>query len=635
MIHNGIKIWSIAPLRKMTINIRLLSNTLVFLLILSGAFHKPVKGDTDALPLPGYTNVELIGFALQGNGGNYAATLSAIAESLEINAEHAISLQQSGVRKGFMFPSFVGASSGSLVVSIASSLIQNENLFPNPHKDRIFSAQEVGHLARAFRYMGFVADESNLERAVFFSRSIFSILKGVLGLDHVSYKFARLLKPEANPIWWTKSLARSEAVLYDFTKVVFVAQNLTPSMILTPLSKVNLSKKDRQLASQFKWQYVSDLPRVQEEQDANSKTIKLVKKIARHIRLSAEQRVRSLLVKRNYMPFLRHIFINYADARIQTDNPLKGAMVNHKLAEGYMSAAFVLWKEAYHHQASAALPSYEDQDFRPMVFASAETSKRFLQDESFYSGEAEKPLLLATVPHIHGAVLPSTKEPYLLEVVAGHASDSSKYSISSIHDFRDGREYIFNGKPSKKDPWVGTLGGFINVALLSRLAAFQLYLKAAELQQSTEQTQTNLSTKLLIVSKSRAPGKSDFARGAIEQSFSKKDKSLAKKNLEAFESHARRDIDHVKIYESMIEGLGVPSKVQRLGLDWSLTGFVPASQAGVSYKLVYVIANEVRKQLDKGQHLTLNLLTPTEESRYTSPIGTTFDLYGQPVATKP
>ena len=579
-----------------------------------------------------WDEIEMLGFALQGNGGNYASTLSAVAESLEIAAEDAIQLQGQGIQKGFLFPSFVGASSGSLVVSIASSLIQNTHLFPDSHTDKVFSPSEVKTLSRALRYMAYAADERLFERFMFIAKSGISMVKGKLGLDRLSYEFKRMLNPKETPNWWTKSISRSEAVLYDFTKAIFIAQNLNKSMLLVPPSDLSLSPEEEKLVTELGWMHVSDLPRIPKDTSNPKGALKLAAKVAKYVRVSAEKRVRKALLKKYRIPFLRHAFVNYDNPTRDTEHPLKKAMIDHKLADGCVTATFVLWKEEFNLDDVDKLPKYLDEDVRPMLFANAETAHVLAQYyNNTHISEHEKDALIASTPHIHGGMLPSTKEPDLLEVLAGHANNPAKYSISSIKDLSNGDDFTVLDSEEDQGPWIGTLGGFINAASLARIASLQLSIKARDLQNKLAQG-TQISSKLLIFSKPSLPGLEDFAQQKIKQLFSGGDSKLAEENIEIVKLHAQNNIDRTIYHGQLMEQLGINSEMNRLGVYWDISGTLPAAQAGKSYLLVYLIANEVRKQLDEENQMTFNPLSEEEENLFTTETGTTYDLYGRPVS---
>ena len=574
-----------------------------------------------------FDQVKLLGFALQGNGGNYAATLSAIAESLDIQASRAmVQSQNEGLRIGFMFPSFVGASSGSLVVAVASSLVKNEHLFPPAEKDRVFMPTEVHTLARALRYIAFVADESFFERVMFITKSGLSMLRGKLGIDHLSYQFGRLFYPAEHPNWWSQSIARSEAVLYDFTKVIFLAQNLTREMLLEDLGNVSLSMKHRSLAHKLSWLYVSDLPTYEAGPDNPEGAMELAAKVAKYVRSRAEDRVREVIVQHKYFPLLRHT-INYGDPTRNRHHPLKQAVLNHELAEGFVTATFVLWKKELKESDVAGLPNYLDPDLRPMLFASPETAENLQQfyNGSKFSGE-EKNVLIAAARHIHGALLPSTKEPDLLEVHAGYAQDEQKYSLEWIYDIDTKRQYPLHPQQAPK-LWIGTLGGFINAASMARLAALQLYIKVKKLK-DPNRSGPEYQSHLIIVGKPRLPSIVDFAQKKIVELFSQDDPLKANKNMEAVEEHASYDIERTIEYMEKSKQIGVPASAERLGVYWDISGTIPAAQAGKSYQLVYLIANEVRKQLDDGRCMTFNPLDHEELEKFTTRPGYKYDLHG-------
>ena len=575
-----------------------------------------------------FDRVNLLGFALQGNGGNYAATLSAIAESLDIHAERAIKLEnQQNIRIGFMFPSFVGASSGSLVVSLASSLVKNELLFTELHNNRIFMPIEVQTLARAFRYLAFVADETLFERLMFVTKSGLSMLRGRVGIDQLSYQFGRLFDPAEHPNWWNNSIARSEAVLYDFTKIIFLAQNLNKQMLLERVHAVGLTRKYRNLARKSGWYYVSDLPIHERGKENPEGAMQLAAKVAQHIRAKSEERVKEAIMEQKYFPLLRHL-INYDDPNRDSQHPLKKAMINNELADGFVTATFVLWKEDLKESDVAKLPNYLDQDLRPMVFANPQTAHKIKQH---YNGNKfdchEKNALVAAISHIHGALLPSTKEPELLEVHAGYANDSEKYSIKRIWDLENKKEFVIHADMSLS-PWIGTLGGFINAASMARLAALQLYIKGKELS-DINYSGPEFRSHLLIVGKPRKKGLVDFAQKKIEQLFSDGDPGIAKRNIRAVEQHANYDIERTIDYQEKSKQSGILSSANRLGIYWDISGTIPAAQAGKSYQLVYLIANEVRKQLDSGNHMSFSPLNANDLKEFTTEFGYAYDLYGK------
>ncbi|MFK7826885.1 MAG: hypothetical protein AB8G05_22270, partial [Oligoflexales bacterium] len=335
-----------------------------------------------------------------------------------------------------------------------------------------------------------------------------------------------------------------------------------------------------------------------------------------------------LIIGKNH----QQAFVNYDKPTKDTNHPLKKAMIDHQLSDGCVTATFVLWKEEFDTDDVDELPTYLDKDVRPMLFANSKTADALVQHyNNTHISEYEKDALVATIPHIHGGMLPSTKEPDLLEVLAGHANNPSKYSICSIRDLGNGDEFKIIGSKVDQGPWIGTLGGFLNAASMARLASLQLTIKARELQNKLTNG-TQISSKLLIFSKPRLSGLEDFAQQKIKQLFSNGDAKLGEENIEVVKCQAKNDIGRTIRHSEYMEQLGIRSEINRLGVYWDISGALPAAQAGKSYLLVYLIANEARKQLDQQNQMTFNPLSQEEEILFTSEAGIVYDLYGKPVS---
>ena len=99
--------------------------------------------------------------------------------------------------------------------------------------------------------------------------------------------------------------------------------------------------------------------------------------------------------------------------------------------------------------------------------------------------------------------------------------------------------------------------------------------------------------------------------------------------MKVLNQHARFDMDRAVLYSDRLRRLGFITSIKRLGIYWDISSPLPAAQAGKSYQLVHLTANEVRKQLDAGKQQTISPLAQKDLSAFTTKKGYGYDLYGR------
>ena len=113
-------------------------------------------------------------FAPQGNGGNWAATLSWVSEQINVRVQEAISLSQQGKRVGLYLGCMTGGSSGSVTTAVLSSILSNKNILPAKSAQDILSPEEATLSAKAPRYVAFSVDLNLRELVRFFGQAFWT-----------------------------------------------------------------------------------------------------------------------------------------------------------------------------------------------------------------------------------------------------------------------------------------------------------------------------------------------------------------------------------------------------------------------------------------------------------------------------
>jgi hypothetical protein len=166
-------------------------------------------------------------FATQGNGFNYAATLSWIAETLYISIERVRQMEAEGETL-FDLNCIAGSSSGSLVSNIYGGLLTNPSFTKGKDPDRLLTVNEVERLADGLRWMSLSADLSVQSYLNLVGQVVSQWLEGNRrkvddGLREIWGGFFQ----NERPSWWDGSYVDAEQILVDFLANTLIANRMT------------------------------------------------------------------------------------------------------------------------------------------------------------------------------------------------------------------------------------------------------------------------------------------------------------------------------------------------------------------------------------------------------------------------
>lgn len=411
----------------------------------------------------------------QGNGYNWASTLSWLSTSLLNAYEEARALEARGMRVGIRASCFSGASSGSGVATVYDAVLSNSNLaddyqdgyghFTRRAPDRILSPDEALRASKTLRYIALGADFDTLFTASTIARISIQNLGNIarVGRDN---------------IWGEQMSGRTVAV--DFaTYILFgrfvpwdvINEELTMGEgILAEFQFRDFSSPDvvRALSAMGR---VTDLLDISEEvfnslseQDLK-KLRELFQTVSAHIQTRLQDTNREIydhFGDRRYV--LRRMENPNPNAETFNSNPLQRVLAE-KPGNGSMTLtlAMLFNSEDELNTARSTGAEFDFADLRTLVFMNEETANAILSSPEYQElvrtgDEFTKRFMIAVVDQKFYQLNPSIREPGLLNALYGRFDN--KLGIKAIYDPQGVRRLSFELNSHLADRSAFVIGGF-------------------------------------------------------------------------------------------------------------------------------------------------------------------------------
>ncbi|MEN9809344.1 MAG: hypothetical protein RLZZ488_911 [Pseudomonadota bacterium] len=559
--------------------------------------------------------------APQGNGGNYAATLTWVGEQIHVRIAEAKSLAQKGKRVGIYAGCMLGGSSGSVTTAVLSAILSNKNLLPNKTSQDVLSIDEATLIANAMRFVAFSVDLNLRELVRFFGQAFWTQGSNFINQNALQPLISNLFGKDT-PHWWKGATVDASKVLVDFAATIHLASTLTPQLVNKTISSAIANAELKAYQAQGV-RYVHELPEFESLKEIEALTDQ------NHEELSTGLQKQTQFIGQAADDFVAKQFSlgDYARRHL-VDLGAKGGnyklkkTIDAPLATGLCTttmATLVRSNESLQKQ-----PMYKN--LNPVVFCSKETINRILSSSLYQKHIAEghpfaTRFILASVPTIRGGIVPSIREPNMMAPLRSRLADDelevSEFYFPAMDKELNG-SFTFtpmNARQVKKGatefvPHLGVAGGFPDRRISAWIASYflvdavtrHLSAKAAEVR-----------TTLSLFGRDNLRSNPAFHKNAVKNVFSASP-SEGDQNLADWMSFADSFCDTMGSHiENTLKG-----KIENVIVDWEVSKLPAAQKPGGASKLLVVRAiNATRTQthsIARNTRLVFDPLLKTEQS---------------------
>jgi hypothetical protein len=535
----------------------------------------------------------------QGNGGNWAATLGWISEQMMIRAEQAEQLTKSGRSVGIYLGCMLGGSSGSVVTNVVMRLLNNNNLVPGAHPEKLFSAADTRTIARAVRYVAMAADLNLRELAVFFAQvagnNVVSLANKSTLIDKIKSIFG-----QNEPKWWNGQQVDGNMMLIDFATLLHLAENLTSQMINEPVEKI-LNGELLKAASSRKISKMTDFALFDHLQQLTSATAEknnletILEKQSEHIGKTADDFIAKKFALGQYKA--RYLTNVFRDGK--KDYPLT-ITLDRPLAPGFCTITMAVLALKSNELNLERAPDYKS--LRPVVFCSGSMVRSLLKSNLYRRHlREENPFasrfVLATVSASRGSMSPSIREPGMMSELVGDA-DQGVLEVEELYspdiDRKLNGELTFQplsiaalaSKNGGVKPKLGVAGGFPDRRIAAWMMSYHFIDKMDELKRNGYD----------IIGRIGLFGKPD--NRAVDKFDTSSIRNIFSANPQAAEANIKDWYDFQDSYCNVFESYFAANagKATTVAFNWDLTK-IPAAQTGASRLVLVKGANATRSQL--------------------------------------
>ncbi|MBM3382673.1 MAG: hypothetical protein FJY29_09570 [Betaproteobacteria bacterium] len=582
------------------------------------------KRNTDAQPnvqsnTKSYDVVFAQCLAPQGNGGNYAATLTWVGEQIHVRIAEAKSLAQKGKRVGIYVGCMLGGSSGSVTAAVLSAILSNKNLLPSKTSQDILSIDEATLIANSMRYVAFSVDLNLHELVRFFGQAFWTQGSNFINQNALKPLISNLFGNDT-PHWWKGATVDASKVLVDFAATIHLASTLTPQLVNKTISSA-IANAELKAYRERGVRYVHELPEFESLKEIEATTSQS------HEELSIGLHKQTQFIGQAADHFVAKQFSlsDYARRHLVDLGPNGGnyklkKTIDASLATGICTitmAALVRSKEALQNQ-----PMY--RNLNPVVFCSKQTIDRILASALYRKHIAEghpfaTRFILAAVPTIRGGIAPSIREPNLMTPLRSRLANDelevSEFYYPTMDKELNG-SFTFtpmNARQVKKGtnefvPHLGVAGGFPDRRITAWIASYFLVdAVTGHLAAKSAEVRTTLS----LLGRANLRSAPAFHKNAVKNVFSASatdgDQNLA---------------DWMNFADSFCETMGshiekrLNGKIENVTVDWDVTKLPAAQKPGGASKLLVVrTINATRTQThssEKNTKLVFDPLIKTE-----------------------
>jgi hypothetical protein len=542
-------------------------------------------------------------FAPQGNGGNWAATLAWVSETINLRILEADHERKNGKRVGLYLGCMTGGSSGSVVTATLSAILSNKSLLPGKTSQSVLTIDEARVVSRAVRFVAQSADYNLRELVRFFGHAALRQADKTF-----REKAAEIFGAEA-PKWWDGGLGTvsPKMMLVDFATSLHLAATMNRELLDRTISS---ALKDRELqvyrnrgvtmaADLPQFAGLPDVPRASTDEGGDFASA--FSKQGAFLQRAADDFVSK-----------QFAFGEYASRHARDLGPRGGdyklkRTLDAPMADGFCSITMASLQSL--KQETVAQPEYGT--LSPVVFCSESTIKVLLASDVYRSYvKAKNPyvsrFVLAVVPSTRGAIVPSIREPELMDrlispLSGGELEVTTFYSPEWDHKQNGQHTFqLMSAAPNNADGQDGVVGlavagGFPD----RRIAAWipSLFLIEA-FESKLKPLAPDVRMSFALFGRNNVRSFQEFHKNAVRSVFSAPDK--AESNLKDWLAFSDAWCDTMASRITAVP----KSRVDNVTLDWEVSRLPAAQQpGGASNLLVVKSINATRTQA--GRHLPM------------------------------
>ena len=540
-------------------------------------------------------------FAPQGNGGNWAATLGWLSETIHLRLLEADIMAKQGKKVGLHFGCMVGGSSGSVATSVLSAILSNGHLLPGKGSQSVVSIDEARTILRAVRLVAQSADYNLTELVRFFGQVAWNesraTLRGTIGRVFTGSK----------PGWWDSQsgTVNPKHLLTDFATSLHFAATMTPEVLNRTISSALKGDQlqaytKRGVSRAAELPEFADLDKVPRRSSPDGAV--LAAAFARQSDFL--QQLADNLVSKQFLPLeyksrhLRDLSRNGPPYRLKET-------LDRPLGEGLCTITMAALRKS--PKDGATQPKYEH--LAPVVFC-GEATARMLLESPVYRELVTKGhpyaarFVIAVVPTLRAGIVPSIREPNLmpplssplgsgdLEVTRFYSPAWDKEAHGSLtFKLLDANKVTIGSQVIT--PHLAVAGGFPDRRISAWMASvFFLSNTAKRLAPLAREVRSNFA----LFGRDNSRATPAFHKNAVRNVFSSA--ASGEQNLK----------DWLTFADSWCDTMGSrllqesKARVENVILDWEVSR-LPAAQkpGGASNLLVVKAINATRTQA--GRHL--------------------------------
>ena len=439
------------------------------------------------------------GATTQGNGYNWAATLSWLAVKLADTVEQAKVIEQSGQKVGIKIINFSGGSSGSAVTMLFDAFLKNKRIIssrPETTIDRILTIEDATKLSKSLTFTAMSFDFHWFYTASTFARGIKRRVSYILDKISDSIPIVPDLIGRGKMKLWSSRMS-GRVVVADFAKFIHFASIVSWDQINEEIvwqskefkklhPEIMQSKEAQDIVNSLTHFY--SLPLVSSPVDLPKQDLEKLRKITQ-AQSKAARRVLNKVTGKNFKKFKknRRFYRLYTSKpkttqKKEQSNPLRQVM-SSPMGPGVMTitmaASYKSKKEMKNSVKKHGLPY---KNLRPYVFMSEETAEKLISSHEYQKLVKNKESFLdryifAVVDQKWAGINPSVREPGLLGELAGklagedfrirkvydpRVDDDQSFQLINIEDYEKKYMFVAGGFPYQEMTAIPSALYFIN-----------------------------------------------------------------------------------------------------------------------------------------------------------------------------
>lgn len=539
-------------------------------------------------------------FAPQGNGGNWAATLSWVSEQINVRVQEAISLSQQGKRVGLYLGCMTGGSSGSVTTAVLSSILSNKNILPAKSAQDILSLEEATLVAKALRYVAFSVDLNLRELVRFFGQAFWTQGSNLINQNALQPLIENLFGKDT-PHWWKGATVDPAKILVDFAATVHLAATLTPELINKTISFA-LSGTELNAYASKGVKLVHELP----EFSSTDEVLRLSTEDLASFSKGLEKQTQFIGQASDSFVAKQFSLGDYARRHLADLGPKGGSYklkttIDVPLAEGFCTITMAALKRK--KEDLQTLPMYPS--LTPVVFCSQNTIHKILSSALYrqhvQSGHPyASRYVLAVVPSIRGALVPSIREPNMMAPLRSPLA-TGDLEVREFYypawDKEKNGSFTFSLMNAEKvqmgqvefAPQLGVAGGFPDRRVSAWMISYFLF---DAVSQRLSSQASEVRTFVSLFGRDNKRGGPAFHKNAVQKIFSPSEQE-GSKNLNDWMSFTD---DYCDTMATHLQA-SLQAKIENVAVDWEVSRLPAAQQPGGASRLLVVrTTNATRSQ---------------------------------------